>query len=83
MPKTTYEKKLNPIINLPQFQKHVEKRMNAKSPVLKEEERVCQVLTKLKKEGKISDSLFDELKPTGIQPPRLRPCQSAQKRHPT
>ena len=71
MPKTTYEKKLNPIINLPQFQKHVEKRMNAKSPVLKEEERVCQALTKLKKEGKISNSLFDELKPVGSQPPRL------------
>ena len=71
MPKTTYEKKLNPIINLPQFQKHVEKRVNAKSPVLKEEERVCQVLTKLRKEGKISNSLFDELKPVGSQPPRL------------
>ena len=56
---------------MPQFQKHVDKRMNAKNPVLKEEERVCQVLTKLKKEGKISDSLFDELKPTGSQPPRL------------
>ena len=71
MPRATYEKKLNPIINLPQFEKHVDKRINAKNPVMKEEERVCQILSDLKKENKISNELYEELKPVGSQPPRL------------
>ena len=37
MPRQTYESKLEPIINLPQFEKHVDTRKNAKNLVLKEE----------------------------------------------
>ena len=65
------EKKLNPIITLSQCEKHVDKRINAKNPVMKEEERVCQILSDLKKENKISNELYEELKPVGSQPPRL------------
>ena len=71
MPRDVYEQKLNPIINLPQFEKLEDKRKNAKHPVLKEEERVCEVLNVLKRDGKISDELYTELKPVGSQPPRL------------
>ena len=71
MPKSTYEQKLNPIIDLPQFQKIDPKRKNAKHPVLKEEERVVNVLNDLKKNGHISEKLYNKLKPTGSQPPRL------------
>ena len=71
MPRTTYEQKLDPIIQLPQFKKYVDNRKNAKHPILKEEERVVEVLNNLKKEGKISEDLFKELKPTGSQAPRL------------
>ena len=71
MPKQTYEQKLNPILNLPQFEKYRDKRKNAKSPVWKEEERVMEVLNRLKRDGKISDELFNDIKPVGSQPPRL------------
>jgi len=68
MPKSTYENKLNPIIDLPQFKPYTAKRSNAKHPVYKEEERVYGVLNELKKKGKLSEELFNELKPTGSQP---------------
>ena len=71
MPRETYEQKLEPIINLPQFKKYVDTRKNAKHPILKEEERVTERLNKMKKDGKISEKLFDELKPVGSQAPRL------------
>ena len=71
MPRETYEKKLEPIINLPQFEKYVDGRKNAKHPILKEEDRVTDVLRNLKNDGKISETLFNELKPVGSQAPRL------------
>ena len=71
MPKQTYEEKLNPILQLPQFEKYCDKRKNAKSPVFKEEERVMSALKDLKREGKISEQLFNEIKPVGSQIPRL------------
>ena len=71
IPRKLYEEKLNPIINLPQFQKYVNLRKNAKHPVLKEEERVVDILTALKRDGKITTQLYDQLKPRGSQAPRL------------
>ena len=59
------------IIDLPQFEKYVKPRKNAKHPVLKEEERVCNILKDLLKTGKISDVLFERMRPVGSQPPRL------------
>ncbi|MCP3849671.1 MAG: hypothetical protein GY694_05465 [Gammaproteobacteria bacterium] len=44
MKRKTYEQKMEKIIELPQFQKHVPSRSNAKHPVLKEEERIIKVL---------------------------------------
>ena len=67
----TYNEKLCDITNLPQFQKVHQKRKNEKHPVMKEEERVTGTLKQLKDQNKITDSLFDKLKPTGSQPPRL------------
>ena len=66
-----YSNKLDDIIKLPQFEKEVQKRKNEKIPVLKEEEKVTNMLKKLKQQEKISNTLFDKLKPTGSQPPRL------------
>jgi len=67
----TYNNKLNDIIQLPQFEKVCPKRKNEKYPIPKEEERVTSLLKKLKDRNKITDTLFDKLKPTGSQPPRL------------
>lgn len=67
----TYQRKINEIIHLPQFEKIIPKRKNEKHPVVKEEEKVLSLLKRLKDEKKISESLFFKLKPTGSQPPRL------------
>ena len=71
MKSETYEKKLMDILELPQFEKLVQTRKNAKDFVLKEEDRILDALLKLKEEGKIDDELYDRLKPKGSQPPRL------------
>ena len=44
MPRNAYEKKLDPILNLPQFEKCEIKRKNAKNPIIKEEERIVDIL---------------------------------------
>ena len=64
-------KKLNDIVQLPQFEKVLSKRKNEKNPILKEEERVTTVLKRLLEENKISEALYNRLKPIGSQPPRL------------
>lgn len=46
-------------------------RKNEKHPVLKEEEKIVHMLKELKDQNKITEKLFDKLKPTGSQPPRL------------
>ena len=71
MKTTTYNQKIMDILNLPQFEKVVSTRTNAKNPVLKEEEKICKLLESLRKENKISEALFSKLKPIGSQPPRL------------
>ena len=71
MPRASYEKRLDPIIELPQFQRYEAKRKNAKHPVLKEEERIVGILNQLKSEEKISEDLYKSLKPVGSLAPRL------------
>ena len=71
MKKDTYCNKMEAIINLPQFTKVEKKRKNEKHPVLKDEERVVNILKSLKEEGKIDGELFDTLRPRGSQPARL------------
>ena len=71
MKKETYFEKMNGIINLPQFEKTVNKRKNAKHPVIKEEERVKDILKKLHDEGQISTTLYETMRPKGSQPARL------------
>lgn len=71
MTSETYNKKLDEISNLPQFQKEIPKRKNEKHPTLKEEERITDKLKKLKEQKRITESLLDKLKPVGSQPPRL------------
>ncbi|XP_066920782.1 uncharacterized protein [Clytia hemisphaerica] len=68
---TTYDQKIMDILSLPQFEKVISTRKNAKNPVLKEEEKICKLLEKLKRDNEISDALFLKLKPIGSQPPRL------------
>ena len=71
MHKDTYHKKMDSIISLPQFQKWTPNRKNAMHPLLKEEQRVNEILTNLLKNKKIDKSLFDKLQPSGSQPARL------------
>ena len=71
MKKDTYRNKLKDILNLEQFEKVIPDRKNAKDAILKEEERINKTLADLRKNNKISESLFDKVKSTGGQPPRL------------
>ena len=71
MHKDAYHEKMNSIIALPQFQKWTPNRKNAMHPLLKEEERVSDILTELRKNKKIGEELYNQLKPTGSQPARL------------
>ena len=71
MPRVSYENKLKPILDLKQFAKYENKRKNSKDPILKEEERITNTLKSLKADGKISENLYNALKPIGSQPPRL------------
>ena len=69
--KGTYNEKINTILQLPQFEKYHKPRKNAKHPVLKEQERVVDILKELQEAGSIELSLYQKLKPTGSQPARL------------
>ena len=71
MKKDVYHQKLDAIISLPQFEKVNQLRKNAKHPLLKEEERIINILKSLRKEDKIDKDLYDKLKPIGSQPARL------------
>ena len=71
MSKETYRKKLKTIMDLPQFQKVMNLRKNAKNPILKEEERINAALKTLFDTGKLSKDVYNKLKPIGSQPPRL------------
>ena len=71
MRKEDYHTRMDQIIALPQFQKLVKNRKNAKNPVLKEEDRVLALLKTLLEENKIDEVLYHRLKPMGSQPARL------------
>ena len=53
MKKQSYHEKMDKIISLPQFEKWIKPRKNAKHPVLKEQERVRETLKTLIEEEKI------------------------------
>ena len=67
----TYKEKLMDILNLPQFEKVIQTRKNAKDPILKEEQRINDTLQRLNKEGKVNDELYAQVKSIGGQAPRL------------
>ena len=71
MEKGLYNSKLDQILSLPQFEKCVPTRKNAKDPILKEEEDIVNTLKELKSKGDISEELYYQMKPRGSQPPRL------------
>ena len=71
MEKNVYQQKLDHIISLPQFEKVLPTRKNEKHPVLKEQERVVDILKTMKENGEIDDILFNSMKPRGSQPARL------------
>ena len=71
MKREDYHSKMDKIIALPQFEKIGKLRKNAKHPVLKEEERIIDILKSLHQEDKIDDVLLERLKPRGSQPARL------------
>ena len=66
-----YQMKMNKIIELPQFEKIENSRKNAKNPVLKEEEWIIDILKSLKTKEKISENMYNRLRPSGSQPARL------------
>ena len=51
--------------------KRSDKRSNARHPIFIEEDRVCNKLEELYKQGKFSKVIYDRLAPIGSQPPRL------------
>ena len=51
MKKDVYYAKMKMLTDLPQFEPYVDKRINAKHPIFKEEERVIKLLDKLLGEG--------------------------------
>ena len=63
MKREKYEEKMSDILNLPQFEKVVQTRKNAKHPVSKEHEQVCKKLLDLQKNGKIDAELYTKLYP--------------------
>lgn len=71
MKRQDYHQKLDDILNLPQFEKVIKPRKNAIHPVLKEEERIVNVLKQLRDDGKVTRDLYKKLKPRGSQPARL------------
>ena len=71
MRKEAYEAKLTTILQLPQFEKVIQTRKNAKHPVFKEEDRVRNKLKELKDQNKIDESLYNKMWPVGSQPARL------------
>ena len=71
MKRKSYEKKINDILKLPQFEEWVKPRSNSKDLIEKEEERINGELTKMLEDGEISSELRDSLKSQGGQPPRL------------
>ena len=80
----TYKNKLMDILQLDQFEKLSKTLKNAKDFILKEEERVTNILTEMKIQNKINDNLLDDIKPSGSQPPRLYGLsQSPQSQHPS
>ena len=79
MKRDVYEEKLSAILQLPQFEKVVQTRKNAKHPIFKEEERIITKLKELKDENKINDSTYNRLHPTGSQPARLYGTAKVQK----
>ena len=66
-----YEAKIMDILNLPQFEKMIKTRKNAKDPTIKEHERIHDELVNLHLEGKLDGDLCRKLTPIGSQPPRL------------
>ena len=66
-----YKTKLRDITSLSQFEKVILKKKNEKHSVLKEEEHVTSALKQMVKDNKIREELFDRLKPSGSQAPRL------------
>ena len=71
MTEDDYLKKLEKITSLSQFVPEPITRRNAKDPVLKEEERINNALTKLCNEGKLDDDLRKKLKSRGAKPARI------------
>ena len=71
MKQETYEEKLSKILNLPQFEKYVPKRKDARNPVILEHLRIDKELKDLKKGGKIDLAMYNKLHTVGSQPARL------------
>ena len=71
MKKEEYSKKLNNILQLPQFEKVSITRKNGMKPILKHEQCIIAILKALESRGEIDDALYKKLKPMGSQPPRL------------
>lgn len=71
MNRSTFNKKLDAILQLKQFEKVTKKRENEMNPILKEEDRIVKKLKLLLENGKIDEALFKKRKPVGAGPARL------------
>ena len=65
MKKEEYSKKLNTILQLPQFEKVSITKKNAMDPIMKEEQRIIAILKGMKNRGEIDDALYKKTQTNG------------------
>ena len=71
MSEKEYTQRLDEITNLSQFEKVDKSRKNERDPILKEQDRIVSALKHLEKKGKLSETLFKELKPIGSKAAKI------------
>ena len=71
MKRETYQRKMDDILSLDQFEKLVYPRKNSIDWTRKEEERINKILKELHTQGEIGDELLTKLLSKGGQPARL------------
>ena len=81
MSKESYNKKLDEILKLTQFEKMEKTRSNGKEFIIKEEKDIEEALKKLLDEENIDEQSFQKMKPIGSKAPRLYGLAKVHKKH--
>ena len=71
MKEDEYNIRMEKLTNMKQFEPVEKSRINEVHPVIKKEERITDLLKKLKDRGKIDEPLYRRLKPRGSKPAQI------------